>query len=977
MRKLQLALVTVIILGLILGPMGCGKRPSTVIPPSIVESISPSSGASRIAADEAITIQFKLPIWASDFPVSPGAEPLRLDSSEVADRFRIIDAATGEIVSGTVIIEDGVKLTFELPVSESWKPHNTYWIEATADASLEETYEEGAWQNLFLSAFTTQDLDADQFPVHHPIGGSLAQLLNDIAYDVDTSRSLSFDELKNWIETAPGEAEGTSLTKFHFWPNIINLTEVYYAGDGHALFNDILDQLLEREPNRTQLQSDLTTQVARGDRVFSACDFISSLMYGFKTYWEVYYGLVINLDNPDKTGVRKPYIQEILVHEYGADGLPLLHDPHTEKLAAIFAASATIPLGKTWDLCLRGNLKNTKYNAIVVDKLAEAPDAEFYIKRVDLTCGCDFFSDLDTSVPDVPKVPLKPPWKPWNPVPEPVWERQPLPNPNLPKNPNEPPDPEPGPGEPPIWPWPFKHHGPFIPSEPLLLPPEDTIEPPVTPGEEPEPAEEEKQGKTCSDWPTKDCTRASEVQDKLDKTEKARKEQVEKWNEDKNTVANSIAFTDPDGMQKVKFNDPCLQKLRDEYVKKAKELDEPANKFWEERPQPYKGIKVKKDIKDPSMRALAERKDWWGTILCEIGPWSDIVAACGPSAQPGPPTLDKLSKKQQLEFRRRLKNALVPETPGEQGKTWNEAVNAAVNGAVDATFETEHEVGESQLGRSAMAGVYRQYAKCLKEKLFIPQFKKLLEQELGEDKDDFDKLIDILFNGKTSEKLSKADMDEYARIKKALEDYQKLMEEYHRLGYEAYRQKENLNGPFQWKAWRCCLLKSLENQRRLFQQGLILKRYLEWCELKDPNDIVWPSVHVYPTEYESTPEWKQGEPVVIKVKDKGWNRNIAKRRNCVVLCNIIKDNSEFANFKGLRDYVEWLIRCYCQKLPCGKLVEPCDPECEICPRVTPPPTEVTPPPAVTPPPTITPPPTVTPPPTEVTPPPTEVTPPPT
>jgi len=160
MKKVTFPLVVILTLSLILGPMGCGKRPSAVIPPSIVESISPSSGASGVSADAAVTIQFKSPIWASQMTVPPDGEPLQLDSSELADRFRIIDSATGEIVPGRVSIQDGVKLIFELPVGESWKPNNTYWIEGTADASLEETYDEGAWQNLFLSAFTTQDLEA-------------------------------------------------------------------------------------------------------------------------------------------------------------------------------------------------------------------------------------------------------------------------------------------------------------------------------------------------------------------------------------------------------------------------------------------------------------------------------------------------------------------------------------------------------------------------------------------------------------------------------------------------------------------------------------------------------------------------------------------------------------------------------------------------------------------------------------------------
>lgn len=1036
MKKVTFPLVVILTLSLILGPMGCGKRPSAVIPPSIVEMISPSSGASGIAADEAITIQFKSPIWASQMTVPASGEPLQMDSSELADRLRIIDAATGEIVPGRVTIEDGVKLTFELPAGERWKPNNTYWIEGTADASLEEAYEEGAWQNLFFSAFTTQDLDADQFPVHHPIGGSLAQLLNDIAYDVDTSRSLSFDELKSWIENAPSEAEGTSLTKFHFWPNIINLTEVYYAEDNHALFNDILDQLLEREPDSAQLKSQLTAQVARGDRVFCARDFISSLRYGFKTYWEVQYGLLINLDNPDQTGTRRPYVQEILVHEYNDEGLPLLHDPHTEKLAAIFAASTAIPLGKAWDLCLRGNLKNTKYNAIVVDKLAEAPDAEFYIERVELTCGCDIFSDLDTSVPSVPWKP----WNPWNPVPVPVWEPQPLPNPNPPKNPHAPPNPKPGPGGPPVEPWPF-------PPDPIPLPKFPEEEPEEEEG--PEVPQKAEQGTPCSQWPTKDCTRKLEVQSKLEQTEKSQKEQEKKWKKDQKTVNDMIAFTDPDGMQKVEFNDPCLQKLRDEYVKKAKELDEPAKKLWEGRPPPYKGIERPQDIEDPVMRALVERKGWWGMILHEKGPWSTLSGEAGTFLAGVPTEYIMIAEQQSLAFDRLFSDALLGErernearrilndpqakkedkekaqellsTPPQRvaAKTWDQAVREAVNAMVAATQkELEKEGREvTQKAMQMWTGIWQEYAKLrmkfyknqleilIATSFFGVDFPELKGLEAGElkpegweklkdkltpgQKEQLEKMIKVVFEGeevefKDGSKLTPNEKEEYARIKKALEDRQKLMDENSRLAYEAYRQKEQLNDPFRWKAWRCCLVKSVENERRLFQQGLILEEYLKWCELEDQRDMRWPAIPSYRIEYVSPTEWKRGEPVVYEVEDKGWNRNIAKLRYCAVLCDI-RDNPEFANLRGLRTYAEWLISCKCEettdfpfyrcvqfKCDCDKMKEPCDPECEVCPGKTPTPVVT---PGVTPPPTYTIPPTITPPPTEVTPPPTETLPP--
>jgi len=197
MRKLQLALVTVIILGLILGPMGCRGGPAGDLTEGIAESIIPASRASGVAADTAVTIQFSEPIWVSEEVEAPGEEQVQAkQSSELADRFKVINATTGEIVEGTVTIENETELTFELSPGAEWEPHTTYWIMATSGISFEEAYSEGAAESLFFSAFTTQDMDEDEFPVKHPFPGSFPTLLNDVAFDVDTSASLSFEELK-------------------------------------------------------------------------------------------------------------------------------------------------------------------------------------------------------------------------------------------------------------------------------------------------------------------------------------------------------------------------------------------------------------------------------------------------------------------------------------------------------------------------------------------------------------------------------------------------------------------------------------------------------------------------------------------------------------------------------------------------------------------------------------------------------------
>jgi len=1059
MKKVTFPLVVILTLSLILGPMGCGKRPSAVIPPSIVESISPSSGASGVSADAAVTIQFKSPIWASQMTVPPDGEPLQLDSSELADRFRIIDSATGEIVPGRVSIQDGVKLIFELPVGESWKPNNTYWIEGTADASLEETYDEGAWQNLFLSAFTTQDLDADQFPVHHPIGGSLAQLLNDIAYDVDTSRSLSFDELKSWIETAQSEADAANsqvpskcadislksrtweisscalgfVNKFHFWPNIINLTEVYYWEDNHALFNDILNQLLEREPNSTQLKSQLTAQITRGDRVFCARDFISSLMYGFKTYWEVHYGLLINLDNPDQTGARKPYVREILVHEYSAEGLPLLHDSHTEKLAAIFAASATTPLGKAWDLCLRGNLKNTKYNTIVVDKLAEAPDVEFYIERVELTCGCDIFSDLDTSVPSVTWKPKKP----GEPIPVP-FEPQPLPKKQLPKNPHAPPNPKPGPGGSPVDPDPFPP--PFDPV-PLPKSPEEEPEKEGDFEEELEPREDTGRSTDCV-CPNLDCKDSQLVESKLKDVESELKTTEKNWRQDIETWKNKVYFESKEGREGIIFNDPCLQRLFEEYLKKAQELLDQTKAKLDAPYSPYKGIRTEKDIKDPVMRAMAERKDWWGTILGnDPGPWREV--SCGCLAMLGAPGgFVVIYREEQAKFQKLLRDELLREREREEAlkiledskagekekeearrirstllreaKTWDQAVDGAVNamGADEfKKFEKEYEEWEKKCKELKEQGkkceeepflaeraqklwtmIWQQYARCLrglyekKLKLLIAQeyfgvnladfpedatceqAEKWLNQKLdNKQQEQLKRMISVMFNseGELKQEGEKDEKVEYARIKKALEDYRKKSEDEQALKLNELNQLGQLTKKFKEDAKKCCEPKHWEEYFRIVNKKIVLEEYLEWCE--NPScRVKW------------SPAVPQPPHSLLLLMG-----NV--ERYCLVLCQLKKD-SEFDACKNFLSYVDYVICLLCDErygYKCDKLKEPCNPECEVCPEETP--TQTPTPPAVTPgvtppstftPPTVTPTlPPVTPPPTEVTPPPTETLPP--
>lgn len=951
MKRIFFPLAVILTLSIIFGPVGCGKSPSAVIPPGVVESISPSSGASKIASDTAVTIQFKSPIWASESTVTPGAEPQQLNSSELIDRFRIIDAATGEIVQGTITIEDGAKLTFKLPAGESWKPDSTYWIEGTADASPEEAYEEGTRQNLFLSAFTTQDLNADQFPVHHPIDGSWPTLLSDIAYDVDTSSSLSFDELKDLIDSAPGEADGTSLTKFHFWPNIINLTEVYYAEDDHALFNDILEQLLENEPNSAQLKSQLTAQVVRGDRVFVARDFISSLMYGFTTYWEVHYGLLINLDNPDQTGARNPYVQEILVHEYSAEGLPLLHDPHTEKLASLFASSTDTSLGKAWDLCLRGNLKKNKYNAIVVDKLAEAPDAEFYIERVELTCGCDFFSDFDTSIPDVPGKPRKPPP---HPQPVPIWERQPIPNPNPPRNPQAPPNPEPGPAGPPVEPWPF-------PVDPFPLPQPAEEEPGIEAGEQ--------QSERC-ERPEVDCSDQSAVTSKLEVVKSELRTARENRRQDRNTFERfRYQYGWYDDIENVKFNDPCLNELLGQLRQDIAPLLAEIGDINNEMRALWQQFKEKRESMggDPVLQAFNRRDRLWSFLFEFRGEgseqWHELTQSCQvfvPSISFG---IAAIGMEPQNVFQDKVSAGLM------NGQTWETAVNSALTAMEEQAKSVAGPEWAAAYAQGQWAAIWQGYANCYKQ-LLTRQLEIALNQEFGDSltPEQLSQMINVMLNGRSA--LTEEQKRKYDEIQEELEALRRQMDEKAEPKKNLFDALDKKRQDFEAKAWRCCFLKSRENINRLFQEQLILEAYLKWCQ--DPNnEEALPRIPVYPGEYLQSTEYEAGEPPTL-VEDPQYCNSIAQRRFCAILCKI-RDDSEFNGFQGLRAYARWLISCNCEKYPCDKLVEPCDPECEDCTKQTQPPASITPPPTwVTPPSMVTPPPSTVIPPTDTLPPTQEV-----
>jgi hypothetical protein len=953
MKRLAFPLTLVIILSLLLGTAGCAKPQSDATLPGIVESISPANRASGVEPDATITINFKSPIWTSQLPAPADGEPLSLDSTELADRFRITDATTGEMVEGTVTLEDGVKLTFELATGESWKPHTAYWIEGTAGTSLDEAWSEEESGNLFFSEFTTEDLDEDEFPVNHPFPGGWPDLLTDVAYDVDTSQSLSFEELEAKINSAPTMAEEANsqnqledsgiiyfpnedetvevsqypsdfVIKFHFWPNIINLTEVYYNEDDHALFNDILDQLLENEPDQAQLKSALTTQIARGDRVFSACDFITSLWYGFNRFTEVYYGMLINLDNPDGTGVRQPYVQEILVHDYADYGLPCLHDPHTEELANMFNNSAAFAIGDSWDLCLRGNLKKSKYHAIIVDKLAEAPEAEFYIVRVNLNCFCSpFYDGPDSSVPDAPFNPRKD----GEPIPGPVWEPQLLPNPNPPKNPQAPPNPQPDPdpANRPV-PWPF-------PPDAIPLPPEAPDEPPT---EKLEPPDEEDAPQGC-EQPSIDCSDSEAVGDKLTDTKAKIKDAKTKMDADEEKFED--LFDDYDlklawleSVEGVTFNDPCLNELLQKLLEDIQPFLEQMKALGEQMNDLTQQIRAIKES-DPVIETLLLRSSNWDNMLHVGGSWSQIKTQCLPPAViiPGgamEEAVIKIDGEKQETFQRIVGIALMQgknleaalqeaqrfvvsahNVMNRTGKTWNQAVDEVYkNGIVESTGI-----------EGVWDSIWQKYGQCLKD-LFTKQLTDYLKQLYGDSITDAQlaQMINVMFNGAAA-----LDDTQKENYQKMLEEVQALQAQQANLAYEMGRlanQIDEKRQEFKSKADKCCFAKTYQDYYRMQQLETILESYSQWCDNRTPKF----EVSLIP----DSAAGRYAEYIEGSVS-----------RLCAVLCQIKdNDNEKFNGLGGLRSYATWVYNCLCGQHKCEDVVDPCDPECEDCGGEAQPPT---------------------------------------
>jgi len=875
-------------------------------------STNPPPLSQGVSRESSFSITLGDPLWQQLRSTMPdGDKEAHWDATELTERFRVIDTSTGESTPGTVRVLGGTRLVFEPSAPGGWAPDTDYVVMLTGSDSFEAAYVDGSAGSLFTTAFSTRSQDRGGIDVMHPFDGASPETITDVAYDVDSSSSLSYAELAAWVRDAAAKADevnagrelrcstfepfrgedctfdaetgtvtcsrdeeniypieaawclGEVLTRFHFWPNVINLTDVYHADDDRALFETIAEELLQYEPDAATLMANLRREARRGDRVFVARDFVSSLAFGFSHYREVHYCLLINLD--------ARYARELLVHQYAGDGLPPLNDPHVDELQSMLDHASA---GRTWDLCLRGNLKNTKYNAIVVDRLGESPDAEFFVQRMHLVCGgcCGATGTWDEEEPAFP-------WKPWNPLKlEPVLDLVPAPNPPL--NPHQPPNPAPGPAGPFIHPWPF----PVDPN--TFAAPEDTIEMPGEPEQTQDQGECAPIEAACEDAPT--------VQEMLDAARAARLH-VEQSREADGTTLEGFQW---EWEANAGFNDECLNRLMERFNDRLDPLQQAMDDARADYRAKYDAKRALLDGMSELFGTLLHRGNLWANMLYVGGDWSRVRQMCpGPFIPAGGNTFEASSVDEALliideETQRNWQNSLATALMG--GRTWQQARESMIGDSRNypagvAKHDTIYQV------------IMNWYADCM-AKSYTRSLNIFLQQMLAGDPSEAEmqELIDAMFGGETS--LTPAQLTEYRAILARIESLNKEMADIANDMADLSARMAQLRSEFLNLAYRCCRAASLEEWKRAYQKEWLLESYLEWCHSEDHS--------TYDVKY--------------------WEDEAGIDRLCAALCEMrcsSADASTTTTGQGLCAYLDWLAACLCPEFDCTSAEPQPDPDC--------------------------------------------------
>lgn len=201
---------------------------------------------------------------------------------------------------------------------------------------------------------------------YHETQGYYELSFTQTAYDVDDNMQWTTDELE-------GEIDPNDL---YTWPNVLNLTLLY--DENAALLSTLLTSLAAYDQNGA-IDSQIMSALNDGARIFLARDFITTLVRGDEVYTEIPYFLFINLDMHKIDAVAE--LQGYNPADPFPDA-PVIHDPHVEKLIQLLIQGADLN-GDLWQMCLRGNEKKQKFQAVVVSK---DDSGEYDIQLMTATC---------------------------------------------------------------------------------------------------------------------------------------------------------------------------------------------------------------------------------------------------------------------------------------------------------------------------------------------------------------------------------------------------------------------------------------------------------------------------------------------------------------------------------------------------------------------------------------------------------------
>lgn len=564
------------------------------------------------------------------------------------------------------------------------------------------------WQNLATLAGTTLSnavdrhvltLPADAAPqgaffrwteqtetlVSHEATGRLPFLLLNVSYGVDEEQSFDLAYTRYRIERAADLARSNNfafaspptetpvpgvLTKFHFWPNIIDLTEIQFLDE--PLYDRIAAEILENEPARVAITADWKLRVRRGERMYLARDFISSLDTGGLGFADVHYAFVINLD--------AMCAQELQVHHQEEQGLARLHDRLIDTLNERFASAATLPLGEVWHLCLRGNLRRSHSQAIIVDKLTATSAGEFFVARLYATCRAGGGGG----------------------TPPPTFEDEPPPIPEPPprggggngsngeraasKVPGAPRPPDRGEGEPPVRPWPGGE--------------KEYEEPPQGP-------EGPAGGGNSGQIPNLQ-NEQQKIQQLLDQARMSAAQMRMKVEQDL-AAFRAMSFEWING---VTFNDPSMQEKYNRYAAQVAALQTQIAERNATAGGSVASLAMMRTNASPAVRALLSKQGLWDNMITVAGAWSNIRVPCLPPLIPGIGLRIEgviIYADQTKAFHDDLYKAMV------NGKSWDEAVALAL-------ADPKRYPPEVPYGDKIFQGIWKALANCYRD-LFTAMFR--------------------------------------------------------------------------------------------------------------------------------------------------------------------------------------------------------------------------------------------------------------